>query len=341
MNSMNTLAYFHSNPDFFLFSVFLLSLLVGSFLNVVIYRLPIMLKREWKSDCIDFLSEELKSDEPENPSLINKEFDNKEFDNNELDNNELDNNELDNKKLDYKESVAVNKNEQAFNLSVPRSHCPSCGHKITALENIPIISWLFLRGKCSECGSGISIRYPIIELTTALLSALVAYTFGVQWFTLAALFLTWVLIALTMIDFDTQLLPDNITLPVMWLGLLVSLLHISNIPLESSVIGTIAGYLSLWSVYQLFKLVTGKEGMGYGDFKLLAVLGAWLGWQALPLILLLSALVGAIVGITLILFLGRDRNIPIPFGPYLASAGFISLLWGEQIKQAYFNLAGL
>ena len=170
---------------------------------------------------------------------------------------------------------------------------------------------------------------------------LVAYTFGFQWFTLAALFLTWALIALTMIDFDTQLLPDNITLPFLWLGLLMSLLHISNITLENSVIGAMAGYLSLWSVYQLFKLITGKEGMGYGDFKLLAVLGAWLGWQALPLILLLSALVGAIVGISLILFLGRDKNIPIPFGPYLASAGFISLIWGDQIKQAYFSFVGL
>ncbi len=308
---MNTLSYFNSNPDFFLFSVFLLSLLVGSFLNVVIYRLPIMLKREWKSDCIDFLSEDLKPDELENSSLINKE------------------------------SVKAGKNEETFNLSVPRSHCPSCGHKITPLENIPVISWLFLRGKCSECGSGISIRYPIIELTTALLSALVAHTLGIQWFTLAALFLTWALIALTMIDFDTQLLPDNITLPFMWLGLLLSLLHISNISLESSVIGILAGYLTLWTVYQLFKIITGKEGMGYGDFKMLAVLGAWLGWQALPVILLLSALVGAIVGISLILFLGRDKNIPIPFGPYLALAGFISLLWGDKIKQTYFNLAGL
>ncbi len=303
---MNIFTYFSLNSDFFLFSVFLLSLLVGSFLNVVIYRLPIMLKREWKSDCIGFLSEELESDE------FGKTID-----------------------------AASGKDQETFNLSVPRSRCPSCGHQITALENIPVISWLFLRGKCSQCDSRISIRYPIIELTTALLSVLVAYTFGVQWFTLAALFLTWALIALTMIDFDTQLLPDNITLPFLWLGILLSLMHISDISLETSVIGAMAGYLSLWSVYQVFKLVTGKEGMGYGDFKLLAVLGAWLGWQALLLILLLSALVGAIVGISLILFLGRDKNIPIPFGPYLASAGFISLLWGEQIKQAYFNLAGL
>ena len=297
---MTLLDYFISNPAYFLFSVFLLSLMVGSFLNVVIYRLPIMLKREWKGDCVAFLADE------------------------------------------YNEKVAIEGDkDEKFNLSVPRSRCPACGHKITALENIPIISWLLLKGKCSECGTSISVRYPIIELTTALLSVLVAYYFGVQWFTLAALFLTWALISLTMIDFDTQLLPDNITLPFLWLGLLVSLLQISDVPLQDSVIGAMAGYLSLWSVYHVFKLLTGKEGMGFGDFKLLAVLGAWLGWQALPLILLLSALVGAIVGISLILFLGRDKNIPIPFGPYLAAAGFISLLWGDTIQQSYFNLVGL
>ena len=181
----------------------------------------------------------------------------------------------------------------------------------------------------------------MIELSTALLSVLTAYYFGVQWFTLAALVLVWTLIALSMIDFDTQLLPDNMTLPLLWLGLLMSLLHISDIPLKDSVIGAMAGYMSLWTVYQLFKIITGKEGMGFGDFKLLAALGAWLGWQSLPLILFLSALVGAVVGITLILFLGRDKNIPIPFGPYLASAGFISLIWGDNIQQFYFNIAGL
>ena len=303
---MNLFYTITSNPTFFLFSVFLLSLMVGSFLNVVIYRLPIMLKREWKSDCIGFLSEQLESAE------LKKELD-----------------------------ACSQEEQQTFNLSVPRSRCPSCGHQITALENIPVFSWLVLRGKCSQCQSGISIRYPIIELTSALLSVLVAYYLGVQWFTLAALLLTWALIALTMIDFDTQLLPDNITLPFLWLGLLISLLPVSDISLQDSVIGAMAGYLSLWSVYQLFKLITGKEGMGYGDFKLLAVLGAWLGWQALPLILFLSALVGAIVGISLIVFMGRDKSIPIPFGPYLASAGFISLLWGESIKQFYFSITGL
>ena len=308
---MDTFLYFSTNPEFFLFSVFLFSLLVGSFLNVVIYRIPIMLNREWKTDCIAFLSDASEADAFETEGRVAHIPDDSKT------------------------------KEETFNLSVPRSRCPSCGHKITALENIPVISWLVLRGKCSKCHSGISIRYPIIELTTALLSVLVAYYFGVQWFTLAALFLTWALIALTMIDFDTQLLPDNITLPLLWIGLLVSLLQVSHISLQASVIGAMAGYLILWSVYQLFKLITGKEGMGFGDFKLLAVLGAWLGWQALPLILFISALVGAIVGISLILFMGRDKSIPIPFGPYLASAGFISLLWGESIKQFYFDISGL
>ena len=307
---MDIIFFLNSNPEFFLLSVFLFSLLVGSFLNVVIYRLPIMLKREWKTDCIGFLTDELKSGDKE----------------------------IEQVPLPPKQTENT---EETFNLSVPRSRCPACGHKITALENIPIISWLFLRGKCSACHAAISIRYPLIELVTTLLSTLVAWHFGVQWFTLAALFLTWALIALTMIDFDTQLLPDNITLPLLWLGILLSLIQISNISLSDSIIGAMAGYLTLWSVYQLFKLITGKEGMGYGDFKLLAVLGAWLGWQALPLILLLSALVGALVGISLIIFMGRDKSIPIPFGPYLASAGFISLLWGEPIKQFYFTISGL
>lgn len=318
---MNLSYYFTSNIPLFLFSVFFFSLLVGSFLNVVIYRLPIMLKQEWKCDCISFLSDEVITDNSE-PENFKESF-------------------SATLKQELKQKSKEQAKEQKFNLSVPRSRCPSCGHQISALENIPIVSWLVLRGKCSQCQTGISIRYPIIEFVTASLSVLVAYYFGVQWFTLAALFLTWALIALTMIDFDTQLLPDNITLPFLWLGLLVSLLQISDIPLQNSVIGAMAGYLSLWSVYHLFKLLTGKEGMGYGDFKLLAVLGAWLGWQALPLILFLSALVGATVGVSLILFMGRDKSIPIPFGPYLAAAGFISLLWGEQIKQFYFNIAGL
>lgn len=290
-------SYLNENTDIFLLSVFLLSLLVGSFLNVVIHRLPIILTNEWTSDCREFLSEQTKTEEG-------------------------------------KEDKPV----EVFNIATPRSQCPNCQHKITAIENIPIISWLFLRGRCSSCHKKISIRYPLIELSTALFSILVAYTFGVQWFTLAALVLTWSMISLALIDFDTQLLPDNITLPIMWMGVLMSLLSISPISLEDSLIGLLLGYLSLWSIYHLFKIITGKEGMGYGDFKLLALLGAWLGWQSLPLILFLSAVVGSIVGISLILFLGRDKNIPIPFGPYLASAGFISLIWGQQIKQTYFAL---
>lgn len=290
-------SYLNENTDIFLLSVFLLSLLVGSFLNVVIHRLPIILTNEWTSDCREFLSEQTKTEEG-------------------------------------KEDKPV----EVFNIATPRSQCPNCQHKITAIENIPIISWLFLRGRCSSCHKKISIRYPLIELSTALFSILVAYTFGVQWFTLAALVLTWSMISLALIDFDTQLLPDNITLPIMWMGVLMSLLSISPISLEDSIIGLLLGYLSLWSIYHLFKIITGKEGMGYGDFKLLALLGAWLGWQSLPLILFLSAVVGSIVGISLILFLGRDKNIPIPFGPYLASAGFISLIWGQQIKQTYFAL---
>lgn len=296
---MSTFNFLAEHPALFLLIVFLFSLMIGSFLNVVIYRLPVMLKNEWKQECIEYLTDE---------SI----------------------------KVD-----AADTTEEIFNLSLPRSRCPFCSHPIRAWENIPVISWLFLRGKCSACGNKISIRYPLIEFVTALLSVLVAYTFGIQWFTLAALLLTWVLIVLTMIDFDTQLLPDNITLPFLWLGIFISLIQLSPVSLQASVIGAIAGYLILWTIYQLFKLLTGKEGMGYGDFKLLALLGAWLGWQALPLILLLSALVGALVGISLIILCGRDKNIPIPYGPYLSAAGFISLIWGENLQQAYFNVVGL
>ncbi len=227
-----------------------------------------------------------------------------------------------------------------YNLSRPASHCPKCGHRIRPWENIPVISWLMLKGRCSQCNTLISPRYPIIEAATAILSLAVALHFGFTWTTLAALFLTWALIALSVIDFDVQLLPDNITLPFLWLGLLISLGDIFTDP-RTALIGAAAGYLSLWSVYQLFKRLTGKEGMGYGDFKLLAMLGAWLGWQYLPQIILLSALVGAVVGILLIVVRGRDRNIPIPFGPYLAAAGWISLMWGEQINQSYLRWSGL
>jgi leader peptidase (prepilin peptidase)/N-methyltransferase len=237
-------------------------------------------------------------------------------------------------------SLPLAKAEVSFNLVTPRSRCPHCNHAISALENIPVISYLWLRGRCAACGKSISARYPLIELSTALLSGITAWHFGFGWAAGAALFLTWALIALTVIDFDHQLLPDNITLPFLWIGLLLGL---SGLFANStaSIIGAVTGYLSLWSVYILFKWVTGKEGMGYGDFKLLAMLGAWMGWQALPVIIILSSVVGAAVGITLILFRGRDKNIPIPFGPYLAAAGWLSLLWGHDIIHRYFTMLGL
>jgi leader peptidase (prepilin peptidase)/N-methyltransferase len=219
-----------------------------------------------------------------------------------------------------------------FNLMVPRSRCPHCGHQITALENIPVISWLMLRGKCSACKAPISARYPALELVTGLLSAALVWHFGSGWTGLATLVFGWFLVAMTMIDYDTQLLPDDLTYPLLWLGLLVNL-NGMFVPLHEAVIGAAAGYLALWSVYWLFKLATGKEGMGYGDFKLLAALGAWLGWTMLPTIILLSAIVGALVGISLIVFAKRGRDKPIPFGPYLAAAGLVALLYGTPISR--------
>ena len=271
-------------------------LLVGSFLNVVIYRLPLMMRREWRSQC----AAEMELPAPELPP-------------------------------------------GRFDLVKPRSRCPGCGRPVRALENIPVFSWLLLRGRCAGCGGRISPRYPAVELLTGLLFAATVYLLPWPLAALAGVGLTAALIALTFIDFDEQLLPDNITLPLLWAGLAFNLLagEQAFVSLEDAVIGAIAGYLSLWSVYWLFKLVTGKEGMGYGDFKLLAALGAWLGWQMLPLIILLSAVVGAAVGIAMIVFLGRDRQIPIPFGPYLAAAGWIALLWGPQLADAWLGYAGL
>ena len=268
-------------------------LLVGSFLNVVIYRLPLMMQAEWTQQCSELL-------EIENPS---------------------------------KPSAS----ESSFNLAVPNSHCPKCKHEISALENIPVFSWLFLGGKCRHCQASISARYPIMEAFTGLITALVVFQFGFTWLTLAVLFLSWSLIVLTMIDFDHQLLPDDITLPLLWLGLVINSLGLIT-SLEQAVWGAIVGYAILWGVYWLFKLVTGKEGMGYGDFKLLAALGAWMGWQSLPVIILLSSFVGAVVGLSLIVIKGRDKNIPIPFGPYLASAGFLALLWGDELTAFYYSL---
>lgn len=291
---MNFLSVFQQSPLFFAVACTLLGLFVGSFLNVVAYRLPKMMEIDWRKQCNDFLEIKDKS-EPSSPTLT---------------------------------------------LSRPGSSCPHCGHKIRAWENIPIISWLLLRGRCSECKQPIALRYPVVELATGLLSLAVALHFGFSWQAAAALPLTWSLIALTLIDFDEQLLPDSIVLPLLWLGLLLSLFGIFT-DSHSAIIGAVAGYLSLWTVFQLFKLVTGKEGMGYGDFKLFALFGAWFGWQSLIQIILLSSVVGAVVGILLVLIRGRDRNIPIPFGPYLAAAGWISLIWGEQINTAYLQWAGL
>jgi leader peptidase (prepilin peptidase)/N-methyltransferase len=222
--------------------------------------------------------------------------------------------------------------QDRFNLMVPRSACPHCGHQITALENIPVVSWLFLRGKCSACKAPISPRYPIVEAVTGLLSALMVWHFGSGWLGLASLVFAYFLIAMTLIDYDTKTLPDDLTFPLLWLGLLINLDGMI-VPLRDAVIGAMAGYLALWAVYWLFKLATGKEGMGYGDFKLLAALGAWMGWAMLPTIIILSSVVGAIVGISLIVFARRDRNNPIPFGPYLAAAGMIALLYGIPLTR--------
>lgn len=262
-------------------------LLIGSFLNVVIHRVPKMMQRE--SD--NYVAQE--SGKP----------------------------------LPYTDR---------YNIVVPRSACPHCGHRITALENIPVVSYLFLRGKCIECKTPISVRYPIVEALTGALSALLIWRFGSGVAGLATLLFAYLLIAMTFIDADTQLLPDDLTLPLLWCGLLVNL-NGTFVPLGEAVIGAAAGYVSLWSVYWLFKLTTGKEGMGYGDFKLLAALGAWLGWKMLPVIILLSSLVGAVVGISLILFAKHGRDNPIPFGPYLAAAGMIALLYGKPMVQAYLG----
>lgn len=266
----------------------LLGLCVGSFLNVVIHRLPKMMEQEWHAQCADLRGEAIPSEAP-------------------------------------------------LSLARPRSRCPSCGHQITALENIPVISYLLLKGRCSGCGNPISPRYPLVEIATGLLSAYTAWHFGATVQTAGALLLVWSLIALATIDLDTQLLPDAITLPLLWLGLAFNLFAIYS-DLPTAVIGAMAGYLALWSVFWLFKLATGKEGMGYGDFKLLAALGAWLGWQMLPAIILLSSIVGAAVGITLIVAARHGRNVPIPFGPYLAAAGIIALFWGQQITRSYLGL---
>ncbi len=272
---------------------FVLGLLIGSFLNVVVYRTPVILDRQWRRQCDELSGRET----PEAPR---------------------------------------------FNLVVPRSACPACKAPIKALHNVPVLSWLALRGRCANCKAKSSVRYPRVELLTGALAAAVAWQFGTGPAALptlgAALVLTWFLIALTFIDFDTQLLPDALTLPLLWLGLAASVLGLTAVGPREAIVGALAGYLSLWSVCHLFRLATGKEGMGYGDFKLLAALGAWLGWQMLLPIILLSAAVGAVTGIALIVTRGRDRNVPMPFGPFLAAAGWIALMWGPAIVHGYLGM---
>lgn len=290
---MSWLALIEQHPLLLYGITGLFALMIGSFLNVVIHRLPKMMERDWRQECASL--------------------------------------------MDEREAAPV---EARLTLARPGSSCPHCGHLIRAHENIPVLSYLFLRGRCSSCGEKIGLRYPAVEVATALLSILVVWRFGICWESAAALPLTWGLIALAVIDLDTQLLPDAITLPLLWLGLLLSLGGFFT-DSHSAIVGAALGYLSLWSVFQLFRLLTGKEGMGFGDFKLFALFGAWLGWQHLPQIILLSACAGAIIGLALILARGRDSQIPIPFGPYLATAGWISLLWGDAINQAYMQWAGL
>jgi leader peptidase (prepilin peptidase) / N-methyltransferase len=298
---MSVIALLAGSPTLFIGTCLVLGLVVGSFLNVVIYRLPIMLDRQWRAQCADVLGEAAVA------------------------------------------TVAAGVPER-FDLLVPRSACPACRAPIPAAHNIPLISWLILRGRCARCGAAISVRYPIVELLTAVLSALVASKFGFGWPALAALVFTWFLIALTCIDLDTQLLPDSLTLPLLWIGLTLALFASRTggapvpVDLRSSVIGAIGGYVSLWSVYHLFRLLTGKEGMGYGDFKLFAALGAWLGWQMLLPVILIAAAAGAVVGITVLSVRRQHSSTPIAFGPFLAASGWLMLMVGRELVERYLGL---
>lgn len=284
------------SPLLFIGLAFVFALLVGSFLNVVIYRLPVMMERDWRAQCDEISA-----------------------------------------------SPAGELPQGRFDLMVPRSRCPSCSQQITAMQNIPVISYLLLGGKCGNCKAPISQRYPAVELLTAVLTGIVAWRFGFGWEAAAAIALTWTLIAISVIDIDHQIIPDSISLPLIWSGLFLSLFHplagaeILFVDAKTAIVGGLAGYLSLWSIYHLFRLLTGKEGMGYGDFKLLAALGAWLGWQMLPLIILLSAIVGAVSGILMIVTKRHERSVPIPFGPYLAAAGWVAMLYGPQIVKRYLD----
>jgi leader peptidase (prepilin peptidase)/N-methyltransferase len=298
------IALYTTDPAIFAGSVFLIGLIMGSFLNVVIYRLPIILEREWRTQASDVLAADGEAPAPAVPA-------------------------------------------EPFTLSTPRSACPNCKAPITALQNIPVLSWLVLRGRCASCKAKISARYPIVELTTGLLSAWVAWHFGFGAAAACGVLVTWALIALTGIDIDHQLLPDNITLPLMWAGLVaaVALGPAAGAALpvapKDAIIGAAAGYMSLWLIFHLFKLVTGKEGMGYGDFKLFAALGAWLGWKVLPMVIVLSAATGAVLGILMIALQGRDRRAPMPFGPYLAAAGWLAMMYGDSLVNGYLRISGL
>jgi leader peptidase (prepilin peptidase)/N-methyltransferase len=285
-----TLVFFQQSPTAFQLFVVIFSLIIGSFLNVVIYRLPKMMHNNWTLECREFLADEI--------------------------------------------NVIPAKEIAELTLSKPDSTCPKCQHKIRYYENIPVISWLFLKGKCSQCKNTISIRYPLVEAATALLSLVISSHYGVSFETLLLLILTWGLVCLTLIDFDHMLLPDQIVMPLLWLGLLVNITG-TFVPLNDAVIGAAVGYMSLFSVFWLFKLVTGKEGMGHGDFKLFALFGAWIGWQLLPILILMASVVGAIIGISLMLFKNHTREQAIPFGPYLAIAGWITVLWGDGIWSWY------
>jgi len=284
---MSLIQSFQAFPALFVTAVTVMSLAIGSFLNVVIHRLPKMLERQWRDELSELNGQEIAAG-------------------------------------------------PRYNLMVPRSACPACGHAIGALENVPLISYLALRGKCAGCKARISPRYPLVEALTGVLSGYIAWRYGFTWQTLALLLFVWSMIALAFIDLDTFYLPDDITLPLVWAGLLANMGGLF-VDLQSAVIGAIAGYLALWIVFWGYKLATGKDGMGYGDFKLLAAIGAWLGWKMLPVVILLSSLVGAIVGISLIVFARHGRNVPIPFGPYLVLGGLIALFWGDQLLHYYLQ----
>ena len=314
------------SPVFFICATFVAGLAVGSFLNVVVYRVPVMMEREWRAQCAQYATQAPATAGTATVTAAAA--------------------------AQPPATDPVDGLPARFNLMVPRSACPKCGAGITALQNIPVISWLLLRGRCAGCGTRISARYPLVELLTGLLSAGVAWRFGFGWEAAAALLLTWFLIALTFIDADTQLLPDSLTLPLVWLGLLVNLALFPGpgmvasglslpVSLEDGVIGAVAGYLSLWSVFHLFRLLTGKEGMGYGDFKLFAALGAWLGWRMLLPTILVAAAVGAVTGIAILVIRGRDRGTPLAFGPYLAAAGWVMLLCGPSLVEGYLGLYGI